>query len=144
MDDLPHLHGPVEELLEIEIIDLPAGAEGQDRSMIWLEQAVLAWQWRRQPFASLLALYLLCLFGLGVVVENVAQLPTPRSIPASSSVIFPTGVTYAGHRGFVVNVAWSPDGTHFASDGGSDDLVRVRNRITDRDLVYRGHLRGVR
>ena len=68
------------------------------------------------------------------------QIVTPTiSVPAVSS----PRLTYKGHSGAVINVAWSPDGKRIAS-GGDDNIVHVWDAETGRTLLqYRGHTDNV-
>jgi WD40 repeat protein len=162
MENPQHFQEPTDEDLIVEITDLPE-AVSKSASALWLSRTLLGWQrsasehpqaWRR---ASIFFLSLLVLLILGAVASNVLNLFIPRPQAAPNTFIFPTrpsfnvalyphssvpDATYAGHRGAVLSIVWSPDSTRFAS-GGMDNTVQVYNIITKKVLVYRGHTDAV-
>lgn len=82
---------------------------------------------------SLGALGLVATGGALTLWEISQQKPAPGS----------TLVTYTGHRGPVVSVAWSPDGTRIVS-GSDDTTVQVWSANGGADpLVYHGHSSNV-
>ena len=88
---------------------------------------------RTLMLGSLGALGLVATGGALTLWEISQQKPAPGS----------TLVTYTGHRGPVVSVAWSPDGTRIVS-GSDDTTVQVWSANGGADpLVYHGHSSNV-
>lgn len=145
---------------EIEITDLPESADQPPGVQTWLKQRALVWQRElaRRPrlrrISSLFVFLLLASLIIGWGISNaslfVGTRPTPSTTrpfifptrPAFNPYAYPTSshpqAIYTGHQGTVEDVAWSPDGTRFAS-GGRDDTVQIWNVVTQTTLIYRGH-----
>ncbi len=74
--------------------------------------------------------------------NSSAPTPTPTQVVTptpSAPVISAPQLTYKGHTGPVIGVAWSPGGKHLASCG-NDGTVQVWDAATGQTLLqYRGH-----
>src|SRR5579864_7055203 len=148
----PFKEEKTEEEAEVDVSDLPEVSNARGSWSLWLSRTFLGWQhslkrgsWRLVSTLGTVVLVIAALFVFLSSVYSLFAPPANRAVQLSPTptprIIYrnhPEAV-YRGQFGFVLNVAWSPDGTRLAS-GSRNGTVQVWDTKTGKRLfTYRGH-----